>query len=117
MDRIFIEELKVDCIIGILDYERVNTQPLLVSIELETSLSEAGEQGDLSKSIDYALLSNRVKAYIIERKARLLEELGVELCDLILKEFKPQSVTVRLNKPQAIADATGAGIQITRKSE
>ncbi|MGN1281284.1 MAG: dihydroneopterin aldolase [Succinivibrio sp.] len=117
MDKIFVNNLKVDCIIGILDYERENTQPLLVSLELETSLTEAGYQGDLSKSIDYALLSSRVKSYIIERKARLLEELGVELCDMILKEFKPHSVMVSLNKPEAIADAQGAGIQITRKSE
>ena len=28
----------------------------------------------------------------------------MELCDIILKEYAPYSVTVRLNKPKAVAD-------------
>ena len=115
MDKIFVKGLKVSCIIGILDYERVQEQPLIVDLELEKDLKEAGTTGNLDKSIDYAHLSNRVKNYIIERKARLLEELGVELCDLILKEYQPNQVTVTLNKPKAVADTTAVGVQISKK--
>lgn len=114
MDKIFVNDLKVECIVGILPFEREKTQPLLVSMELETSLEEAGRTGALDKSIDYALLSERVKSYIVERKAGLLEELAVELCDLIEKEFKPESVKIRLNKPNAVADAKSVGIEIFR---
>lgn len=114
MDKIFVKDLRVDCIIGILESERVKTQPLLVSMELEKDLKECAKTGDLDKSINYAALSERVKSYIIQRKALLLEELSEELCKLILKEFKPESVTIRLNKPEAVADAMAAGVQITR---
>lgn len=114
MDTVFVEGLKVDCIIGILPFERENVQPLIVSLNLKTDLKEAGRTGDLSLSIDYAALSLRVKEYVIARKAQLLEELGVELCDLILKEFKPQQVTVRLSKPQAVADAQSVGVEISK---
>ncbi|MBQ9221949.1 MAG: dihydroneopterin aldolase [Succinivibrio dextrinosolvens] len=117
MDKIFITDLRVECIIGILDFERVTLQPLLVSIEIEKDLKRAGQTGDLAKSIDYADLSLRVKKYIINRKAKLLEELGVELCDIILKEYAPYSVTVRLNKPEAVADVREVGIQITKTLE
>lgn len=115
MDKIFVNNLKVECIIGILPYEREHSQPLLVSVELETSLEDAGRTGSLEKSINYALLSERVKSYIVNRKAGLLEELAVELCDLIEKEFKPESVKIRLNKPEAVADAQSVGIEIFRK--
>ena len=115
MDKIFVNDLKVECIVGILPFEREKTQPLLVSMGLETSLEEAGRTGALNKSIDYALLSERVKSYIVERKAGLLEELAVELCDLIEKEFKPESVKISLNKPNAVADAKSVGIEIFRK--
>ncbi|MBR1613525.1 MAG: dihydroneopterin aldolase [Succinivibrio sp.] len=114
MDKIFVKDLRVDCIIGILESERVKTQPLLVSMELEKDLKECAKTGDLDKSINYAALSERVKSYIIQRKALLLEELSEELCKLILKEFKPESVTIRLNKPEAVADAMATGVQITR---
>ncbi len=114
MDKIFVKDLRVDCIIGILESERVKTQPLLVSMELEKDLKECAKTGDLDKSINYAALSERVKSYIIQRKALLLEELAEELCKLILKEFKPESVTIRLNKPEAVADAMATGVQIPR---
>mgnify|MGYP000031497549 CR=1 FL=1 len=114
MDKIFIEGLKVECIIGILPYEREHTQTLIIDISLEHDLTLAGIKHDLSLSIDYAALASRVEAYVIERKAELLEELGVELCDLILKEFKPQKVTLKLNKPQAVKAATGAGIEVSK---
>ena len=114
MDKIFVDKLKVECIVGILPFEREKTQPLFVSLELETPLEEAGRTGALEKSIDYALLSEKVKAYIVKRKAGLLEELAVELCDLIEKEFKPESVKIRLNKPKAVADAQSIGIEIYR---
>ena len=106
MDKIFVDNLKVECIVGILPFEREKTQPLFVSLELETPLEEAGRTG--------ALLSEKVKAYIVKRKAGLLEELAVELCDLIEKEFKPESVKIRLNKPKAVADAQSIGIEIYR---
>ena len=57
MDKIFVDNLKLECIVGILPFEREKTQPLFVSLELETPLEEAGRTGALEKSIDYALLS------------------------------------------------------------
>lgn len=114
MDKIFIEGLKVPCIIGILPQERELEQPLLIDITLETSLQVAGVTHDLKQSIDYAALSAEVYAYVRARKAELLEELGVELCEMILSRFRPQRVTVRLGKPQALQHADLAGIEISR---
>lgn len=116
-DYIFINNLKVDCIIGILPHERENIQPLQISIELECDLKKAGYSGNLEDSINYADLANRVKDYTVQRKARLVEELGVELCDLILQEFKPKKVCITLNKPLAVDNCDGVGIKITKMLE
>ena len=51
-DYIFINNLKVDCIIGILPHERENTQPLMISIEIECDLKKAGYSGNLDESIN-----------------------------------------------------------------
>ncbi len=117
MDKIFINDLLVDCIIGIYEFERKATQPLYVSIEIEKDLKDAGKTGDLAKTIDYADLSEKVKKYIINRRAQLLEELGVELCDIILNEYTPHSVTVKINKPKAVSSVREVGIQITKYLE
>ncbi len=117
MDRIFIEDLCFDCIIGILDFEREHEQPIKVSVDLELDLKNCGYSGDLDKTINYAALSQDIKEYIISRRARLLEELGVELCDRILEKYRPCAVTVRLSKPKAVAQAREVGVQITKRLE
>lgn len=114
MDKVFVRGLKTDCIIGILPEERVKPQRLVVDLELKIPLWEAGVSADLDKSVDYAKLSQRVKDYVQKRRANLLEELAVELCELINKEFHVSGVTVRLAKPQAVAYADAAGIEISR---
>ena len=115
MDKIFVKGLKVNCIVGILDFERVNSQDLIIDLELEKDLKKAGKTGNLDLSVDYALLSKMVSEYIIKRKAKLLEELGVELCDLILEKFDILKVTVTLNKPMAVANTTAVGVQISKE--
>lgn len=117
MDKVFVEGLQVDCIIGILPFEREQTQPLIIDLTLEHDLKPAALARDLSLSIDYAALSKRVEEYVIARQAFLLEELAVELCDLILKEFKPRRVTIRLNKPQAVKLAHAAGIEVSKTAD
>lgn len=114
MDKVFVRGLKTDCIIGILPEERIKTQPLVLDLELELPLWEAGCTADLDKSVDYAKLSQCVKDYVVNRRANLLEELGVELCELINKEFHVCRVTVRLAKPLAVSDADSVGIEISR---
>ncbi len=117
MDKIFVEGLQVDCIIGILPFEREETQPLIIDLVLEHDLKPAASAHDLSLSIDYAALSERVAEYVIARRAFLLEELAFELCDLILKEFKPRRVTIRLKKPQAVKMAQAAGIEVSKTAD
>ena len=114
MDKIFIQGLRVDCIIGIMPEERIKEQPLYMDITLEHSLKESASSGDIAYTINYAAVALRCSAYAKERKAMLLEELAQELSDLILKEFSSASVTIRLTKPQAVKEAAGVGIEITR---
>ena len=65
MDKIFVKDLRVDCIIGILESERVKTQPLLVSMELEKDLKECAKTGDLDKSKEkLCYLKNWLKNFV-----------------------------------------------------
>lgn len=114
MDKIFINGLKVSCIIGILPDERVHEQSLIMDVCMEHSLKQAGEKGDLNLSINYARVASFCLDFAKERKAFLLEELAEELCSKILQEFNPSSVTLRLSKPKAVKEALGVGIEITR---
>lgn len=114
MDTVFIKHLKVDCIVGILPHERVTKQELIADIEMEHDLKACAKSGDLSLSINYAETAKLVSDYIQERKAELLETLAEELCELILKSFKPKSVTLTLAKTAAVPNTEAVGIKISR---
>ncbi len=117
MDKIFINKLRIDCIVGITPPERIHLQPLFADIIMEKDLKSSGYRKDLSLSIDYAEVCRRVTSYVLSSKAELLEELGVGICDLILKEFKPVKVTVRLSKTEILPQTGAVGIEISKSLE
>lgn len=117
MDKILIKGLKINAIIGILQHEREYEQPLELDITMQHNLHECAISGDLNKSINYAEVCKRVTAFVIDRKAELLETLAEDICRLILSEFKPHSVTLRILKTHAVTTTQGVGVEITRTRE
>ena len=107
----------VNAIIGILPHERQYAQPLRLDITLEHSITECAQSGNLQASIDYAAVCTRVSSFVQERKAELIETLAEDICHLILQEFKPSSVTLRIVKTQAVLNTQGVGVEITRTAE
>ena len=104
MDVITIADLEVHYHIGVPDAERARPQRLLLTIELEHDFTDAAAADDLTKTVDYGSLSRRLLAFGEGRSWKLIETLGTEIADLILKEFKPAAVTVEVKKfivPQA----------------
>jgi dihydroneopterin aldolase len=115
IDRIFISGLEVRCVIGILPEERTREQKLVVDATMGCGISEAARTGDVSRTIDYAAVSDFIAGYCRKRKAGLLEELGEELCAKIMERFGAAYVAMRLVKPEAVPGARGGtGIELAR---
>ena len=114
-DKIFLRDLRVDCIIGILPFERVKEQPLIVNLTLSLDLEPCIRDNCLSLSVDYAKLANDVTCFIKNEKEELLEVLAKKICNLIFKEYSAVTqVLVNLAKPEAIDNCSLAGVEIIR---
>ncbi|MGN0908562.1 MAG: dihydroneopterin aldolase [Succinivibrio sp.] len=115
MDKVFINGLTLNCIIGILPYEREHEQLLVLDVAMGCDTAAAAKSGDVAKTINYAAVAEFITNYCTDRKAGLLEELGDELCRKIISEFGASYVALRMTKPEAVHGATGgAGIEIAR---
>ena len=104
MSQISIVDLEVFYRVGVPDSERAKPQRLLLTLELESDFSKAAKTDSIADTIDYFAVSQRLLKFGDGKSWKLIEKLAADVADMILSEFKPQSVVVDVKKfiiPQA----------------
>ena len=92
MDRVFIEGLEVDTVIGAYDWERGIRQCLRLDLSFAWDNRPAAAGDDLTLALDYA-----------------------SLVEVLMSEFKITWMRLKLTKPGAIPAARGGvGVEIER---
>ena len=113
LGTIRIEQLHVDCIIGILDSERVTPQRLLIDVELDTDFAAAAASEQVTDTVNYAEVADRLCALAIEGRFRLVETFASRACELLLASY-PQLSRVRITacKPDILPAARSVGVSL-----
>ena len=118
MDKVIIEGLQVDAVIGVFDWERQILQPVIVDLELGCDICRAAQTDNIEDAVNYKAVCDLVSALIIDTKAQLIERLAVLICDKILAEYSAvQQIKVTVRKPTAITNTTAVGICIERNRD
>ena len=118
MDKVIIEGLQVDAVIGVFDWERQILQPVIVDLELGCDICRAAQTDNIADAVNYKAVCDLVSALIIDTKAQLIERLAVLICDKILAEYSAvQQIKVTVRKPTAITNTTAVGICIERNRD
>ncbi len=96
---IHIEELTFKCIIGILDFERVTPQKVIINVEIEYNYEE-------NNFINYADVIELIEQQMLEKKYELLETAIEELMRKIIQKYsKITKLTLKISKPNIIKNA------------
>ncbi len=96
--KISIVDLEVFYQVGVPDAERAHPQRLLLTIEMESAFSAAAKSDSIADTIDYFAVTRQLLEFGTGREWKLIEKLASDITDSILKEFKPQSVSVEVKK-------------------
>ncbi len=113
-DRIHIRNLRLRCLVGVHESERLAKQDVLVSLTLEVDLARAGATDDIADTVDYDTLAARVKEYVQGTDFRLIERLAEGIADVCLAEDDVERVHVFVEKPGALPGARCAAVEIVR---
>ena len=113
MDKIIISDLAVQYHVGVSDRERANPQRLLLNLEMECDLSAAAATDELSHTIDYHAVAQRLLRFGDRQSWRLLEKLAVDVADLLLTDFQAASVSVEVRK-FVVPEAGYVAVRVTR---
>ncbi|MFZ5822717.1 MAG: dihydroneopterin aldolase [Chloroflexota bacterium] len=117
MDKIIIKDLRAHGILGVYPRERQAPQDILINLTVYADTSRAAQSDDIADCVDYDALAKKVKAHA-ESAARLtVEALANDIAKLCLQERGVKNVCVRVEKPDAVAEAASAGVEIERGRE
>jgi len=95
--KIHIEDLKFQSILGILDFERINPQNIIVQAEITYEFK--------TEYINYALVVDLIKISMIENKYLLVEDALQEISNILKKKFPTiSSLSLKITKPSILPD-------------
>ena len=100
-DRIEVRGLRVRGFHGVLDAERRDGQDFLIDAVLTVDTRAAAAADDLSLTVDYAALSDRLAGIVAGRPARLIETLAERLAQACLAAPGVRQAEVTVHKPDA----------------
>ncbi|MFN9732129.1 MAG: dihydroneopterin aldolase [Pseudomonadota bacterium] len=114
MDRVFIEDLRIETTIGIYDWEKKIRQVVAFDVEMAFDNRRPAATDRIEDTLDYKAVSKRLKAFVGESKFELVETLAERCAEIIQREFAVEWLRLKLSKPGAVTDSKAVGVVIER---
>ncbi len=109
--KIHIENLEIECIIGLLDFEREHTQRVCLNIQIDYSY----EKGQF---LDYSQMVEQVTDHLQSQKYELLEDALEGIKNLLFQTFESIEVLqIKLSKPDILPNCTVALSQTWKNNQ
>jgi len=116
-DRVFIEALEIECLIGIYDWERTIRQNVVLDIEMAFDNRVPAGSDAIEHTLDYKAVSKRLMQFVGDSSYGLVETLAEQCAAIILNEFNVAWVRLKLAKPGAVRGARSVGVIIERRRQ
>ncbi len=114
MDIIYLNELKIETVIGIWDWERKIKQEVVIDLEMGADVARAAETDHIDDTLNYKAVAKRLIGFVGDSEFQLVETLAERVAGIILNEFEVPWVKVTINKRGAIRGARDVGVIIER---
>ncbi|KGX90060.1 dienelactone hydrolase [Pontibacillus halophilus JSM 076056 = DSM 19796] len=100
MDKIYMNQLSFYGYHGLFPEENKLGQRFKVDLELHLDLRDAGQEDDMSKSINYADIYNKTQRIVEGEAKNLVEAVAEDIASTLLRSFsRLQACRVKVIKP------------------
>ncbi len=114
-DIVFIEDLRIETIIGIYDWEREIKQTIALDIEMAADNTRPASTENIDDALNYKAVSKRLIAFTEASSFQLVETLAERLAAIILEEFDVPWLRLKLSKLGAVTGSRAVGVVIERQ--
>ena len=115
MDTVFIEDLRIETVIGIYDWERKIRQVVALDLEMAFDNRVPAASDRIEDTLNYKAVSKRLVAFVESSSFQLVETLAERCAEIVLNEFKVGWLRLRLAKPGAVRGSKSVGVVIERE--
>ena len=114
---VFIKDLIIEEIIGIHKHEKIKKQKIKFNIIIDVNQSSIPDEKDIKSIVDYEKITNKLENLAKSKKYNFLESLAEDSFKEIFQDKRINSVTIKIEKPEAIKNAGSVGVEVfkTRK--
>ena len=109
---VLIKDFIIYEIIGIHQNEKVNKQKIVFNIVIDVNQNIYPDENDLSSIVDYEKITNKLKKLANNKKYNFLESLAEDSFNEIFADKRINSVKIKIEKPEAIANAQAVGVEV-----
>jgi len=113
LDEITLTGLRVFGRHGVFDFEREQGQDFVIDVRMRLSVARAAQTDDVTDTVHYGEVAERVAAIVGGDPVDLIETLAVRLADDLLGDERLQAVSVTVHKPQAPIEVAFADVSVT----
>lgn len=114
MDIIYLNDLEIETIIGIFDWERKIKQKVRIDLEMAADVKKAAASDRIDDTLNYKSVAKRLIQFVGDSEYQLVETLAERIAEIIISEFNIPWVRVKINKPGAVRYAGDVGVIIER---
>ncbi len=114
MDIVFIQDLRIETVIGIYDWERKIRQTVSLDIEMASDIAKAAKTDHIDDALSYKDVAKRLIEFVETSEFRLVETLAEEICRILRDEFGVPWARLTLHKPGAVSGSKSVGVIIER---
>jgi dihydroneopterin aldolase len=114
MDIVFIEDLRIETVIGIYDWERKIRQTIAIDLEMAFDNRKPASTDKIGDTLDYKAVSKRLIAFVENSHFELVETLAERSAEIVMQEFNVPWLRLKLSKPGAVTGSKAVGVRIER---
>ena len=109
---VLIKDFVVNEIIGIHKFEKINKQKIVFNIVIDVNQNTCPNDNDLTSVVDYEKITNKLKDLVKNKNYNFLESLAEDSFQKIFEDKRIDAVKIKIEKPDAILDASSVGIEV-----
>ena len=109
---VLIKDFTIHEIIGIHQKEKINKQKIIFNIVINVNQNISPDENNLASIVDYEKITNKLEVLVKNKKYNFLESLAEDSFNEIFADKRINSVKIKIEKPDAIANAQSVGVEV-----